>query len=534
MFNNFPLLVLAKYYFCRPYSFSMVTPVFYDAIIIGSGFGGSMMARQLVNAGMKVLMLERGDWVKRSPENWGLRSSIDLTPHYDKSTPLRVDLGGNKPVMGIYSCVGGPSVFYGGVSFRFREKDFEPPDNLTGDSNARWALKYKDLEPFYSQAENILSISGETGADPTEPFRSARFPQNPPPLAAISQKIKSAAQGLGLHPFQLPLAINYGDSTDRQTCQHCKTCDTFACAVSAKNDLATMVLPGLMEQGLTLLPNTVAVKILAENGQASGVECISKTTGERQVFKAKYVVLSAGALGSPHLLLASGLQELNSGGHTVGRYLMRHANAIVFGIFPGTADKEGRFHKQLAILDFYFGHPKANGLNGKIGSLQQVPTPPAGLVQNELPGVIGRSLSKGVKLLTGLLAIAEDQPQFANHCSVDFQKKDAYGLPQLVIRHEYSKRDLAALRILTGEAKKIMQAAGAWAQYTHHIRTFSHAVGTVRMGEDATTSALDEFCQFRGVENLFVVDGSFMPTSAALNPSLTIAANGLRVGAFVA
>jgi hypothetical protein len=227
------------------------------------------------------------------------------------------------------------------------------------------------------------------------------------------------------------------------------------------------------------------------------------------------------------------LEALNPGGQTVGRYLMRHLNAIVFGIFPGAADKEGRFHKQLAILDFYLGHPRAKELEGKIGSLQQVPTPPAGLVENELPGVIGKTLGKGVKLLTGLLAIAEDQPQFDNRCEVDFNKKDAYGLPQLVVRHRYSPRDTAALKVLTSEAKRILRAAGAWATYTHHIRTFSHAVGTVRMGNDPTTSALDENCQFRGVKNLFVVDGSFMPTSAALNPSLTIAANALRVGAFM-
>jgi choline dehydrogenase-like flavoprotein len=163
-----------------------------------------------------------------------------------------------------------------------------------------------------------------------------------------------------------------------------------------------------------------------------------------------------------------------------------------------------------------------------------MPTPPAGLVQNEVPGTFGRLLSNGVKLLTGLLAIAEDQPQYNNLCRVDFDKKDSYGYPQLVISHEYSNRDMDALKVLTSEGKKIMKAAGAWATYTHHIRTFSHAVGTVRMGSDPATSALDEFCQFRGVDGLYVVDGSFMPTAAAVNPSLTIAANALRAGEHVA
>jgi len=213
---------------------------------------------------------------------------------------------------------------------------------------------------------------------------------------------------------------------------------------------------------------------------------------------------------------------------------MRHVNAIVFGIFPGAADKETRFHKQLAILDYYFGHPSITAPKGKLGSLQQMPTPPMGLVQNEVPGALGKLLSRGVKLLSGLLAIAEDQPQFTNHVRLDFQTIDAFGLPQAVISHHYSARDLAALKGLTGKAKKIMHKAGALAHYVHHIRTFSHSVGTVRMGKNPETSALDEFCQYRGVKNLFVADGSIMPTAAAVNPSLTISANALRVGKHIA
>lgn len=503
----------------------------YDAIVIGTGFGGSMTAYQLVRAGMQVLMLERGDWVQRGPENWGLQGSVDLTPHYDSSSPMRVATGGNKKVMGLYSCVGGPSVFYGGVSFRFRERDFEPEKEISANSGAEWPLCYSDLEPYYSQAESILNISGEAGVDPTEPPRSIPFPQGPSPLAGISQQVKKGAERLGLRPFQLPLAINYSDK-NRSSCIHCTTCDTYACAIGAKNDLSVMVLPGLIERGLTLKANTVATRLNAENGRIQHVECVDKETGDRQQFEAGLVILSAGALASPQLLLASGLQVMNPGGSVIGRYLMRHVNAIIFGIFPGKADKENRFHKQLAILDYYYGHPECN--LGKLGSLQQMPTPPMGLVQNAIPGMFGKLLSYGVPLLTGLLAIAEDQPQFSNHIVVDLNQKDTFGLPQTVISHQYSERDLAALDILTRAAKKILSQSGALTHYVHHIRTFSHAVGTVRMGVDPNNSALDEYCRFRGIDNLFVVDGSFMPTSAALNPSLTISANALRVGEWIA
>jgi len=139
-------------------------------------------------------------------------------------------------------------------------------------------------------------------------------------------------------------------------------------------------------------------------------------------------------------------------------------------------------------------------------------------------------LGKTVKLLTGLLAIAEDQPQHSNQLRIDRATRDLYNLPQPVIRHHYSMRDKEALKLLIGPAKKIIKGTGALTHYVHHIRTFSHAVGTVRIGENPSTSALDLNCQFRGLDNLWVLDGSFMPTSAAVNPSLTIAANALRVG----
>ncbi len=505
----------------------------YDAIIIGSGFGGSMTAHKLVNAGKKILMLERGDWVKRGPENWEASQTLELTPQYDKKSPLRVESGGNQPQMGQYSCVGGPSVYYGGVSFRFRENDFVPPIDITGDSLAEWPISYKDLEPFYDEAEKLLNISGQAGIDPTEPHRNDDFPQKPGALADVSKKVKSSAEKLGLNPFHLPLAINYHDD-NRTICQDCTTCDTFACAVNAKNDLATLIIPDLIARGMELKPNIIVVELLHSQNEITAVKCFDKGKNELIEFTADKIILSAGTIGSPSLLLASNLDKVNPGGHIIGRYLMRHLNAIIFGIYPGKADKEKRFHKQLAILDYYFGHSTLKTNLSKIGSLQQIPTPNPAIVENEIPGIFGKLLGKAVTLLTGLLAIAEDQPQFQNRIELDPKVVDEYGLPQPVISHEYSSRDHEALQVLIKPAKKIIAGTGALTHYVHHIRTFSHAVGTVRMGNDPKQSALDKNCQFRGIDNLWVVDGSFMPTSAAVNPSLTIAANALRVGEILA
>lgn len=501
----------------------------YDAVVIGSGFGGAMTAKKLVDAGWSVAIVERGKNVKRGPHNWTRNASVDLTDNYDKSQPYHVDKGGNKPKMGSYTAVGGPSIFYGGVSFRFREEDFTPPAEIVADSGAEWPISYEDLAPYYDAAEDILQISGEAGVDPTEPPRAKPFPQRGPALADVSKRIKSAAQSLGLKPFRLPMAINYEDRS-RSICQRCTTCDTFACAVGAKNDIATMVIPKLVEKKAKIYAQTLVHDLSYADGKITAVHCTDVASGEKFVLSGRVIVLAAGAMGSPHLVLSSGLQEHNPAGDLVGRYLMRHANAIIFGIFPTPPDKQGIFHKELAILDYYFGAEDGPFKNRKLGSLQSISTPPPGLVEMEAPRPLGKIAALGVKLLTGLLAIAEDQPQYDNHIGVDASRRTDYGMATPVVSSDYSERDIAAVTELANKAKLIMKKTGAWTQYIHHIRTFSHTVGTIRMGNNEKTAPLDQYCTFRGIDNLYVTDGSFMPTSAAVNPSLTIAANALRVG----
>ena len=502
----------------------------YDAIIIGSGFGGSMVAHTLVRGGLDVLMLERGDWVPRGPHNWDVDGTVDLTPFASGETPYRVLAGGNGDYVGPYSCVGGPSVFFGGVTIRFREQDFETDPDIAGHSGASWPYRYPELEPYYTRAERILRVAGETASDPTEPFHTEPYVQRPDRLSDTSEMLGAAARALGLHPFRLPLAINYSNGNGQARCHGCTTCDTFACAIGAKNDLATSVLPDLIGQGLHIEPNTIVTRVLHENGRPVGVECQDKATGAPQVYRASTYVLSAGALGSPHLLLASGLQHLNPGGHLVGRNLMRHCNAIAFGYFPRRPNRRQQFHKQLGFHDFYFGHPSIEAPRGKLGSIQQLQTPPVGLVRAALPRPLGTLLSPAIEHLTGLLAIAEDQPRVTNGLGVDWENRDRHGLPQLTIEHHYSRRDYLARHALLGKAKQVLRRAGARFIYVHDIKTFSHTVGTARFGPDPETSVLDPFCRFRGVPNLYVVDASFMPTSAGLNPSLTISANALRVG----
>jgi choline dehydrogenase-like flavoprotein len=263
------------------------------------------------------------------------------------------------------------------------------------------------------------------------------------------------------------------------------------------------------------------------------VVCADTRTGERTVYRTRRVVLAAGAIGSPPLILASGLHRLNPGGHVVGRYLMRHLNRMVFGIFPRNLAGAG-FQKQIGIHDLYFGDPDAVRARGKLGAIQQMGTPPAVLVRQELAGLLGAVCAPLVGHLAGLLTIAEDQPQFDNRVMLDPHRTDHFGLPLLHLSHRYSRRDRSASNALMKVARAVLRKAGAWAFYQHQVGTFSHAVGTVRMGRDPRTSALDGEGRFRGLDNLFVLDGSFMPRSGGVNPSLTIAANALRCAAALA
>ncbi len=492
-----------------------------DAIVIGSGFGGAMAAKVLVEAGWRVLLLERGDWVDRGAHNWLQESVGPLTAHYSTDCTYPVTGTSGPPKAATYHCVGGPSVFYGGVSLRFREADFEPDPEIAAGTGAAWPFGYRELEPYYAEAERILGVAGGLGSDPTEPTRSAPYPQSSADLAPVSRRLEAAARTLGLNPFRLPLAI------DRTRCLACGTCDGFACAVSAKNDLATAVIRPLLRRGLRLETNAVVTHLHVQHGRVAGVESVHRETGERTIRGAQHVFLAAGALATPHLLLASGLDRYNSGGAVIGRYLMRHYNEILLGVFPRRPNPERVFHKQLGIHDLYFGDPGSR-VRGKLGGLQQLTTPPAGLVRAELPRPVGAAVAPWVEHLTGWLTIAEDQPRAENRVHLDGSAPDRHGLPGLVINHSHTARDFAAGKVLGRWARAILRRAGAWLVVRHKVATFSHGVGTVRMGTDPLSSALDGDCRFRGVDNLYVVDASVMPTSAAVNPSLTISAVSLR------
>lgn len=356
-------------------------------------------------------MLERGDWVARGPQNWAPEGVRELSPYYDRSTPYTVR-GDDRFSAGALHCVGA-SVFHGGVSLRFRESDFVSTPQERA-ARAQWPFEYAELEPYYTTAEALLGVAGEPGLDPTEPWRSSAYPQRLPPLSRIGCRISDAASRLGLSPFRLPLAINHARLPGRNRCIGCNTCDCYPCAISAKNDVSTVLLPELLAHGLRLATNQAAVRLQESGGRITAVECLHTTTGERRTYSADVVIVAAGALATPHLLLASGLSAHNPAGDAVGRYLTRHCNSAVLGIFPRSLDPAREFHKQIGINDYYFGSAAPHAPAGKLGTLQQIHGPPPGLLGLILPEPMA---SVGLRILdrmTGMIVIGADQPQVQN------------------------------------------------------------------------------------------------------------------------
>jgi choline dehydrogenase-like flavoprotein len=502
----------------------------FDALVIGSGFGGAMAAHRLVQAGWRVLMLERGDWVARDHASRDPCATLEFTPHYSKESAYRCISGAEGAEVGGLFCVGGASVFYGGASFRLREEDFTPSPDIVNGSGAAWPFPYAALEPYYQEAEAILAVAGDDTDDPTHPRRSAPYPSQPPRLAQISRRFRDSARELGLHPFPIPLAINFSRDNGRSPCDNCRQCDTYACALRAKNDTDVAVVSPLRERGLVVRANTVATRLVRSGRRITEVQAWDRSAGQTLSFRARHVLLAAGALASPHLLLASGLDRANPAGGAIGAYLMRHACAMVFGFCNDRPDPERVFHKQLAVFDYYRGEPGLSGARARrLGSIQQITTPPAVLIESRAPAPFDRIPLRGfVEHLASALVIAEDEPQAENRVWVNWRRRDRVGLPTLEVRHAYTARDEERRHALVNRAKRILRGVGAWSFYTHHVKTFSHAMGTVRMGLDPQAAPLDEWGRFRGVDNLRVVDGSALPTSGAVNPSLTIAAVALR------
>ena len=486
----------------------------FDAVVVGSGFGGATTAYALSRAGLNVLLVERGGWPHRDETDWNGRAIL-LDGRYRGQSPLLVKQGMQETAVETFPAevVGGNSIFFGGAALRLRTSDF-----------ASWPISYQELEPFYGEAEALLEVHGRAGDDPNEPPRSRDYPYPPPPLTAPARRIQEAAQALGFHPFQIPIAINYSGAREPK-CINCFTCDGFPCRIGAKNDVTQTALKKADPQHLRVLARVIAARLLVRDGKILGLEAIDRDAGRRLTLRARRYVLSGGAIGTAALLLRSGLGPFDASG-TLGRHLMRHCNAMIGYVFPFRTNPESVNHKQICITDLYESARDSDGT--ALGIIQDMCMPPREVVRALGPRGFRWAASMSANRIQTLLCIAEDDPRAENRVTLD-QGTDGHGLAVARVEHQYTDADERRRDILVRAARRVLRKAGGLVGKVRLIDSFSHAVGTARFGNARALAVLDRNCRFWAFPNLYVVDGSFMPTSGGVNPSLTITANALRV-----
>ncbi len=491
----------------------------YDAIIIGSGFGGSAAAYALSKAGLKTVLLEKGGWAKRDDTDWNPREIL-IERRYKSDSPVFVNQNSNASLRKVFlnEVVGGNSVFFGGAAVRFREKDFNS-----------WPVSYDEFESFYTEAEQILEVSGETSADPFDPPRNTDYFHKGIPLSKPSQRIFNAAEMLGFRPFKLPLAINFNNNS-RKVCIQCTTCDGYPCKIEAKNDAATTLLAKAQQHNCEIITGVIVDRVCEKSGTITGIEYIDKKHQKRHSISGRIVIVSAGTLHSPGILLRSRLENYPNS-KKIGTHLMRHCSAIVTGVFPFKTNPMNEFQKQVGITHFYEDFREK--LNTSAGMIQDIYMPTGEIVKYYIPTGLKTASLLAASRCQNLICIAEDDPVFDNKVVLSGQK-DMYGIETITVKHRFTGNDLMRRDYLVHHARKILRRSGSLITLVHEIDektppTFSHAVGSVRFGSNSRTSVLDKNCTFHGINNLFVLDGSFMQTSAGVNPSLTITANALRV-----
>ncbi|TWD55497.1 choline dehydrogenase-like flavoprotein [Agrobacterium vitis] len=489
-----------------------------DIVIIGSGVGGSAVAHQLAGSGAKIVMLERGDFLPNEPQNSDAEA-VFLQERY-KTREEWQDASGERYRPGQYYYVGGHTKFYGTAMFRFRPMDFRAT-TIDGASSPAWPISYEELAPYYETAERLYGVRGQSGIDPTEPPRNG-FPHAAIPHEPTIARLAKRLSAQGLHPFPMPSAVDFGDGG---SCQRCGTCDAFACRFSAKGDAETRVLrPLVTHPDLQLERNAQVTRLIADDQGHRILAAEFMRDGLIARVEAPLFVLSAGAINSALILLRSACAGAPDGlanrSCVVGRYLMNHHLTGLMAINP-LAHNDTRFPKTLSVNDFYNGLPGDSNARGNIQMLGKIQGAMIRATYPSMPRMLADWLGHHS---VDVLAMSEDTPEANSRVRL---------LPGNRVEVDYRPGSTDAHDRFVRHVRGVLRRSGFPVVLRHGfgIRAPSHQCGTVRMGDDPATSALDALCRAHDHPNLYVVDGGFFPSSAALNPALTIAAQGLRVGA---
>jgi len=488
----------------------------YDVIIIGTGAGGGTLAHRLAPTGKRILLLERGGYLPREPENWDSHEVFNKQRYVTEERWYDKDGRPFRPHAHYY--VGGNTKVYGAILFRLRERDFGRVQHYGGVSPA-WPISYADLEPYYTEAERLYLVHGERGEDPTEP------PAAPYPYPAVShepriQQLHDDLAAAGHHPFHLPVGVDMDESDpENGRCVRCDRFDGFPCLTDGKADAHVLcVRPAIKHPNVTLKTRAKVERLLTDGRAITG---IVEASGETHT--ADVVVVSCGAVNSAALLLRSGVANSSD---QVGRNYMAHINSAVIAL--SQSPNPTKFQKTLGINDYYWGAPDSEL---PLGHIQMLGKSDKSILRAGAPWFApGIALDYMARHAIDFWLTTEDLPHPNNRVTVD--RAGDIHLAKTYHNLAPHKRLLGKLKDLLGPMQCHATVIPRWSVLDQQIPLagIAHNCGTVRFGTDPAESVLDVDCKAHDLDNLYVVDTSFFPSSSAVNPALTAMANALRVG----
>jgi len=399
----------------------------YDIIVIGTGAGGGTLAWKLAPSGKKILLLERGDFVRREKDNWSPRA-VNVEGKYHTKEIWRDKEGRDlHPHTNYY--VGGNTKFYGAALFRLRKEDFSEIRHHGGVSPA-WPVGYEDFEPYYTAAERLYHVHGNRGEDPTDPPASAPYPY---PAVSHEPRIQQFADdlaALGLRPMHVPLGVMLDEQNPHTSrCIRCETCDGFPCLIRAKADAQSCAVdPALQHTNVTLLTNTIVKRLETTSGGREVNHVVVERDGAGERYQADVVVVACGAINSAALLLRSANDRhprgLANSSDVVGRHYMGHINSVQMAL--SKCPNPTVFQKTLAINDFYFKAPEWDFPMGHISFVGKLDGET--LKAGAPPFAPKWTLDKMARHSLDFWLTSEDLPDPANRVTVD-------GDGRIVVKH---------------------------------------------------------------------------------------------------
>jgi choline dehydrogenase-like flavoprotein len=501
----------------------------YDVIIIGTGAGGGTLAHTLAPAGKRILLLERGGYLPREPENWDSEEVFGRERYVTSDTWIDKNGARFRPHAQYY--VGGNTKFYGAILFRLRERDFGEVHHYGGVSPA-WPIDYAAMGPYYTEAEKLYLVHGQAGEDPSEPPRSGPFPYPAVSHEPRIQQLHDDFARTGHHPFHLPVGVDLDESDpEAGRCVRCDRFDGFPCLADGKADAHVLcVRPALKHDNITLRTHSKVVRLETDGSGGSVTGVVVDRRGAEETYSADIVVVSCGAAESPALLLRSANDKhpngLANSSDQVGRNYMAHINSGVIAISQTPNDT--KFQKTLGVNDYYWGAPDSEL---PLGHIQMLGKSDRNILRAGAPWFAPRlALEYVAKHAIDFWLTTEDLPYPDNRITVD--RTGTINLSKTFHNEKPHRMLLAKLKGLLGELGCSERSIPRFSVLDQRIPLagIAHQCGTVRFGDDPSSSVLDPNCKAHEVDNLYVVDTSFFPSSSAVNPALTAMANALRVG----